>query len=50
MNWFNIFGSNVDIMYQNKIKLISIDESLRSINYEAKKRKRKNKNFSLCKS
>ena len=30
-------------MYQNKIKLISIDESLRSVNYEAKKRKGKTK-------
>ena len=37
-------------MYQNKIKLISIDESLRSINYEAKKRKGKNRNCSLYKS
>ena len=37
-------------MYQSKIKLIRIDESLRSINYEAKTREGKNKICSLYKS
>ena len=44
------FREQCNIMYQNKLQLVSIDESLRSIDYEAKERKGKRENCSLYKA